>query len=259
MAKSREASGNMQVITPGERRSSFLGSFVLPFLIVVAVLLTAIFFIVKTDGGKRFIADKLGKSLGMDVELKVTRIGWPYVLVIEGLSVKEKESDKILLRAESVRLAKDSKFRTHIYVNRGELILEQNSDGEWSPHVFARLGSLPAENVVQLADTVDLFDKRVVIDITDSTISWLDKNGEKKSFVSSLYFNSSPVKIQSYDMRYFYLSVKSGMANEKKFSDIEKEWLASKAKPYLALHNEDDGDTVLVNGQWEALTAGDAK
>lgn len=155
MAKSREASGDMQVITPGERRSSFFGSFVVPFLFVFAVLLVTVFFIVKTDGGRQFIADKLGKSLGMDVELNVTRIGWPYALVMEGVSVKEKESEKSSFTAESVRLAKDFKFRTHILVNRGELILEQNSDGEWSPHIVEKLGDVPLENVAQLSDTLD--------------------------------------------------------------------------------------------------------
>ena len=257
MAKSRERSGNMQVITPDERRSSFFGSFIVPFLIVVAILLVTIFFMVKTDGGKQFIADKIGKSLGMDVELTATKIGWPYVLVLEGVSVKEKESDKPSLTAETVRLAKDLRFRTHISVNRGELTLDQNSDGEWIPHVFARLGDIPAENIVQLADTLDLFDKSVVIDITDSSINWVNKKGEKNSFVSSLYFNTSPVKIQSHNMRHFYLSIKSGMANEKKFGDIEKEWLASETKPYLALHDDADEDS--ANGEWGVLSKGDSE
>ena len=255
MAKSRDASGNMQVITPGERRSSFFGSFVVPLIIVVVILLVTIFFMVKTDGGKQFIADKLSKSLGMDVELTATKIGWPYVLVLEGVSVKEKELDKPSLTAETVRLAKDFRFRTHISVNRGELTLEQNSDGEWSPYVFARLGDIPTENIMQLADTLDLFDKRVIIAITDSTINWVDKKGDKNSFVSSLYFNTSPVKINSHEMRHFSLSVKSGMANEKIFSDIEKEWLASKTKPYLALHDEEGDDN--TNGQWDVSVAGD--
>ena len=222
-----------------------------------AVLLVTVFFIVKTDGGRQFIADKLGKSLGMDVELNVTRIGWPYALVMEGVSVKEKESEKSSFTAESVRLAKDFKFRTHILVNRGELILEQNSDGEWSPHIVEKLGDVPLENVAQLSDTLDLLEKRVVIDVADSTISWLDKNGEKKSAVSGLYFNTSPVKIQSHDMRYFYLSVKSGMANGKKFSDVEKEWLASKVNPYLGLRSDEVNGVSTANEQWAGFAEGD--
>lgn len=104
---------------------------------------------------------------------------------------------------------------------------------------------------------IDLLEKRVVIDVADSTISWLDKNGEKKSAVSGLYFNTSPVKIQSHDMRYFYLSVKSGMANGKKFSDVEKEWLASKVNPYLGLRSDEVNGVSTANEQWAGFAEGD--
>ncbi len=257
MAKSRESSGNMQVITPGERRSSFFSSFVVPFLMVVIILLVAIFFIVKTDGSKEVITDKLGKSLGMDVELAGTRVGWPYVLVLEGVSIKEKDTDKTSIFAKSVRLSKDFKFRTNIFINRGELTLEQSGDGDWGPHTFSRLGNLPTENITQLSKTLDLFDKRIVIDITDSEISWVDKSGSKISSVSGLYFKTLPVKIYKHDMRYFSLSINSGVVNGSKFSDIKKEWLASKDKSYLGLY--EDEAAADENEQWGVRTTGGTK
>jgi hypothetical protein len=243
MAKSREATGNMQITTPGERRLGFFGSFVVPFLIVVVIVLVTVFFLVKTAGGKEFIAARVGKYLVMDIELDSTRIGWPYVLVLEGLSAKEKDVAEVALTAESVRLSYDFRMRKHISVSRGELIILQNCDGDWLPHVFEKLGDVPAKNITQLADTLDLFDKKIVLDITDSIIRWVDKAGNENDAVSGLYFKMLPVKIEKYDMDYFSLSARSGMIDGKKFHNIEREWLASKENSYLGLSDgEVDGD-----------------
>ena len=249
MAKSREASGNMQVITPGERRVGFFGSFVVPLIIVVIVLMIAGFFMVKTDGGKKVISDRLARYLRMDVELDATRIGWPYVLVMDGVSAKEEESATPSVTAESVRLSLDFRFRVHVVIDGAELTLLQSDEGMWAPEVFARLGNVPGENITQLADTLDLFDTRVVVDVGGSDIRWVDADGDESSVVSGLDFNTSPIKIRKHDMRHFYLAVKSGVANEKTFSGIEKEWIASSTKSYLPLHDLTDEE----DEQWEVM------
>jgi len=139
-------------------------------------------------------------------------------------------------------------------IERGELTLEENSDGEWSPHIVARLGDLPAENIMQLADTLDLFDKRMVIDIADSSINWIGKNGKKNNFISGLYFDTEPLKLHSHDMRYFYLTIESGINKGARFRDIENEWLASKDIPYLPLYEKTGGDTA-----WDVAGSGEEK
>ncbi|MCK5528379.1 MAG: hypothetical protein KAI74_01735 [Kiritimatiellae bacterium] len=249
MAKSRESSGNMQIITPGERRVGFVGSFLVPLIIVVVVLMVAGFFMVKTDGGKKVISDRLARYLEMDVELDVTRIGWPYALVMEGVSAREEESSTPVVTAESVRLSFDLKFRMHVVVDGAELTLVQNDEEEWAPDVFARLGDVPGENITQLAETLDLFDKRVVIDVANSDIKWVDQDGSESSVVSGLDFNTSPIKIREHYMRHFYLAVESGLVNENQFSGIEKEWIASGTKPYLPLHDLTDEE----NEKWEVV------
>lgn len=255
MAKLRESSGNMQVITPGERRSGFFGSFIMPLLIIIVILLVTIFFIVKTDGGKKFIVDRMGKSLRMDVELGETRIGWPYILVLDGVSVKEKEASEPALTAESIRVFYDLKLRRHVSVSHGELILKQNNDDDWTPDVFSRFGDIPSGNIAQLAKILDLFDRRDVIDLIDVTIKWIDKSGNENSSVSIADFKTVPVKISLHKMRYFDLAIKSGMVKEKEFSDVKKEWLASEKKPYLSL----DEDDCMGSQEWGGVVMGDSE
>ncbi len=226
----------MEIINSAEHRSGFIRSFMVPLIVIILILMISGVFLAKTDGVRQFIADKMGAKLGLKVEISSSRIGLPYVLVLEDVAGYQKGTTNKLFSADRIIVFRDFRLRRHITIERGELTMIKGKDNDWLPHVLNRLGDVPEGNIAQLADTLDLFDKRIVLTINDSVIRWLNESGENQSSVLGLYFKMLPAYIPEHEgMKYFYLMARTGDISGKKFQGIEKEWLASKNIPYLEL------------------------
>ena len=237
MARAREASGNMEIITPGERRRGWFGSLVITLLILAVIALVTVFFAVRTAGGKTFIQDRVGRHLGLEVNVERARIGWPYVLVLEGLAAGGAEGGEAL-KAKTVRLSLDYKARWHVTVDRGDLQLQPDADGGWLPAYFARMGDLPDRDLAWLSKLTESFRKRVNLELEDCVIHWLDMDGAQQALASGVSFEMVPVRVPGHALNYYRLAVYRGIRDAKPVEEMEREWLAGDTVTYLPLERK---------------------
>jgi len=243
------SSGRMEILTPGERRLGFIGSFLVTLLIVVAVVMATLFFAVRTAGGAAFISDRLSRCVGTGMTIERARIGWPYALVIDGLSTKEYGELTPGFKAQSLRISFHPGGWLCLDVHRGELHLVQDKRGEWMPTYFARLGDLPAKNIRHIARLTSPFRDRVKLKVADSIIRWTDHQGKETASVAGLYFVVLPVSVPDRRMSYCRMSVYSMAVGAVKTTDIEREWLMSEMDSCLMLRGSERHGTTQA-GPW---------
>lgn len=250
MAESSESLGRMQILTPGERRFGFLRSFIVTLVAVAAIVLITIFFAVRMEGGRAFVADRLGRHLGTEVTIEKARIGWPYALVIHDPASKDSGSGPAFM-AQSLRIAFDVRGRCRVSVHKGTLRLVQDECGEWSPGFFGRMGDLPSKNVAHIARLTSPFRKRVILEMSDCAVRWIDSSGREVTSVNGMYFQMLPVTVPERRMNYYRLSVYSFADRDMKVHDVEREWLAGEDQSYLELHGS-GGLPSRAGGFWSA-------
>jgi hypothetical protein len=241
MARAREASGNMEIITPGERRRGWFGSFMITVLVLIVIAMVTVFFAVRTAGGRTFIQDRLGRHLGLDVTIEHARIGWPYALVLEGLAAVDAD-ERDVLDAREIRLWFDWRVRRHIVVDRGELRLHPNPQGEWTPAYFARMGDLPERDLAWLSRLTEGFHQRVILSLEDCVIRWADANGVQAALASGVNFEMVPVRIPGHTLSYYRLAVYKGLRETTPVEEMEREWLAGATVGYLPLERKPEAE-----------------
>ncbi len=229
----------MRVIGGGTHRGALSRSLAV-FLILVAIVLVAGWFAVRSDGARALIEEQVSKRLGTSVAIEKTRIGWPYVLVLENLRTPEFEAAGTAgFSAAEVRIGRDL-HGWSLHLRQAIVRVMDEGDGQWVPECLARLGDLRdvhVRDIVRLTD--DLRDK-VSIRLTDSTLGWLNADGEELAAARDVNFRMLPVRIEKRRLHYFALDIyrTTGMAMGGS-RDMHWEWLTTQELEYIELSRHD--------------------
>lgn len=230
-----------------------LRSFVVTSLVVIVVLLAFGFVAVRTDGGREVIRDWLSGQVGAELEIGKARIGWPYVLVLEEVTSRDKFSDgKPLLVIQRIKLGLGYRPHLRLSIRDCRLDVVRAEDGGWRPAAFGRLGELPLKNVAELTRMTTEVRRRMSLDISGGVIRWWDLETKPSLEVRGVAFRLASVRLPTRRMFHYHLSVDTVLgAGRDPVRDIEREWLASGELDYVEIGRSGGGTPGLPQGFWE--------
>jgi len=229
----------------------------LTIVVLAVIFLTTLFFAVRTEGGRSFIEDRVERYLGRKMSIERTRIGFPCVLVMEGMRSKDVDSgDGSGLKVQELRIGLGMRTRWVVSAHRCELNLLRRRDGSWTPEVFGRLGDLPLRNVTEISRVTSRLRKNMRLRVSESSLRWLDGSGSEMASARGISLRISPVRVPDRKMYYYHLSAYNVVgADGTRISDVDREWLAGDTKDYIEIHRSQRG--IPASGQefWEPASS----
>lgn len=254
MARHDDDQGGMRIVGEGRTLGRSLRNFALTLLVVIVLIAVSVWLAARTGGARQFIADGLGSRLGTEVRIAETRIGWPYVLVMENVvSTAEVGDGMPMFRADEIRVAPGIRTLWQVTVRRGALNLVRSDDGTWRPAAFARLGDLPLTRIAELSRLTSGIRRRVRLDISDSSIQWLNSRHVPMATAGGISFRMAPLRLPDRTMFHYKLAVYHVMGpSGTRVHDVEREWLASEGRDYVEIGRAGRESPALDRGFWEA-------
>jgi hypothetical protein len=225
----------MRVVSNGRRRGA-ISRIMTVILILVIIVLTAIWFGVRSEGGRELIESRLSTQLGIPVSIEKTRIGLPYVLVLENVRTAEFEAAGTAgFSVAEVRLGRRL-LSWDLRLRQLMVRLQEDGTGGWLPASLMRLGDLKqagTRDVVRMSDGIR---DKVRLRLLDSSIAWLDVDGREVASVRGVEFRMLPVRIEERRLHYFsldiYQAVGIALAGGR---DMRWEWLTTQELEYIEL------------------------
>lgn len=253
MASDDEPQGNMGISAPDDGRLRKLCRAVTTLLIIAVILLVGLCFVVPTDGVKSVIENKLSDRVGVSISIDSARIGWPYVLVIEGaVSDGFDIQGRGGFKAREIRIGRGWKTSWVVTVDRAVVRLTDTSDDRWVPEIFARLGPVPMNRIDEVSRVTEGFRRKVALRVSDSTVIWT--SGVDGGTLASAYdvvFSVEPVGVPGRDMYHHELSVdRATHMDGTEVNYVGREWLASEVKRYIEVHRSGKGVPGAVGDFW---------
>ncbi len=237
----------MRVVSGGYRSGGF-SRFVALILILLAIVLVASWFAVRSEGGRNLIESQLSKRLGLPISVEATRIGWPYVLVLENLRTLDfAAAGTPGFSAAEVRVGCAVRTWRPSYTLRLRQVIariQEDQDGCVTPLCLAPLADLTRaslQDVVRM--TSKLRDQHAKIYVRDSSLGWLDASGVEIAAIRDVDFRMIPVRIEARQIHYFLLNIKraSGVRLAEG-RDLQWEWLTTQEFAYIELSSHVDQD-----------------
>lgn len=254
MSKSDEESrGKIRITSTGSSLLSGVIKFLSTLLIILLILMVAGIFVCRSEGCRSFIESKLEKMLGCGVSIENTRVGWPYVLVLEKVrSEGLGEGDLQGFKAFEVRIAPTLRCGLSFRVNRGVLNLVRQADDTWLPGAFERLGDLPLKNLSEISHITSKLRRRHMLHITDGAFHWLGSDGVPLASATGVSFDMEYANVKGWRMYHYRLSVYNAVdPYAGKVHDVEREWLSSDSRDYIELHASSREMPTSNKGFWE--------
>jgi hypothetical protein len=204
-----------------------LGRLVTTILVAAALVLVTGWFAARTQGGKAFLSEWLGKRTGLDFKVGRTRIGLPYAVVFEDAESVEKAGDgQPMVRAREIRIGWRPWARWAVYVRRASASVE-TAGGVCRPAFLAGLASVDPMDVHAVSALTAEFRNRITVELDDASVSRLGQDGGYSS-AQGVDFVLTPVRIPDRRMYHGRLLVRSYvMADGTSVSGLRREWLAA--------------------------------
>lgn len=183
----------------------------------------------RTEGAREMIETRLQRATGLEIEVKASRIGWPYDLVLAAVTLSvpaEAESGGApLARLDELRIGWRGWRGPAITVRGGQITLRGPADGlglRWAALADvedAGAVSLWLETV--MGDTVRIQAER--IDLVS-----LDADGRTVSMAESLSLLSLPLRVPRREWRFFEISAdRVYRVDGSWITGLRHEWLVS--------------------------------
>ena len=227
----------MRVVSSGRRRGGLSRAFVIVVILIV-IILTAIWFGVRSEGGRNLIESHLSKRLGLPVSVENTRIGLPYVLVLENIRTAEFEAAGTggFSVAEARAGLRLFPWGWHLRLRQVMVRLKRDGESGWTPICLVRLGDLQQAGTRDIVRMTDGIRERVSLRVLDSTLAWLDADGHEIGSVRDVDFRMLPVRIEERRLHYFSLNIydATGVAIASG-RDLRYEWLTTQELEYIEL------------------------
>jgi hypothetical protein len=205
------------------KRGIFLSVFFILVLMIGGVLF------VRSNSGRVFIEERLCKILKMEVTVASARIGFPYVLILDGVKSEAfglKQTGR--LTAGEVRLAPSLRTMAKVTLLAPELRLVREADGRWIPEEFSELGDLASTNLLVLGDMTYALRRKVALQVSDGTLRWFAGDGTEIATARGLEFSITPVSIPGRKMYHYRLSLFEATGDERiAVQATAREWLSA--------------------------------
>jgi hypothetical protein len=233
----------MRVVNGSQRGGGFSRLLAL-ILVLVAIVLVAGWFAVRSDGGRGLIESHLAKRLGVPVAVEATRVGWPYVLVLKNVRTPGFEAAGTPgFSAAEVRMGcafRAWRPRWNVRLYQIVVRIQEADDGTVTPACLAQLEELRSADMKTVVRMTDgLRDRQVRIHLRDSTLAWLDSSGAEIAAVRDVDFRMIPVSIESRPLHYFALDIRRAEGIQlAQGRDLHWEWLTTQELAYIELSNE---------------------
>ncbi len=225
----------MRVIA--NRRGARLSAVLLLMVFVVVVVLVTCWFLARTDGGRKLLAEQLSDRMGVPVMIGESRIGWPYELVLRDVATAEfAVAGTPGFSVGEVRVARRL-FTWQVTLRHVTLRVQQDAAGVWTPLVAARIADLrqaAALDLVRLTEPLRLW---LRLDVSDGSLDWLDAEGRVEASLRDVRFRMEPVEMpEQRTMTYYGLRVYAAsggaLGNAR---DLDWAWLTSDDQAYVEL------------------------
>lgn len=196
----------MKVLS-GDRKRGAVSRFFAVTLLLLFILMVAIWFGARTDGGRDIAESKLTGYFGVDVSIESMKIGFPYVLVMENVRTAEFEGAGTPgFSVAEVKLWRGLKYWS---LHLKQLIVRVKDDGagNWKPDSLARLGDLKGAGIVDVVKATDSIRNKVRLRVENSDVGWLNEKGVELAVARDVDFRMLPVQIDDRKMHYYYLDI----------------------------------------------------
>jgi hypothetical protein len=252
MARKREKPGKIGFTSSDGGGAGTFKRFCVTSLILLIISMVFVAVAVQTNKGSDEIKKYLSKLAGEPVHFEKASIGWPYVLVLDGVESEDFDLDgEEGFRVEEARIGLRFNGDRVVKLYGCTLFLVQDADKQWVPGVFDGLGDLPLRNVADITRLTLGFRDRVRLSIEEGAIKWKSIAGVGAS-ASKIEFEMSRIKMPRQVMYGYYLVVHNALGVDGVRSrDIKREWLASEKDDYIEIARSEDVDLKDRVGFWD--------
>jgi hypothetical protein len=216
-------------------------------VILLAIFAAAGWFVVRTAGARDLIRDWIAKRVGVEIEVKATRLVWPYDLQVEGIrSAQFEDGATPGLAIGRLRLGWRPSGR-FLRLDECRVRLRNERDGSWAPAALAKLGDCLGAGVADVSAMTASFRETMRVAVRADEIVWLTANGQECVAAQGVRFAVTPVQLPGRRVFHYTLDVhRIRGAVAAGLSDLRWEWLASERMPYIELDSR--GREPVVNG-----------
>lgn len=225
----------MRVIA-NRRGARFSGGLLLLAFVVIVVLVTG-WFLARTEGVRKLLAEKLSDRMGIAVTIGESRIGWPYELVLRDVATADfAAAGTPGVAVGEARIARRL-FSWQVTLRHVALRVQQDEAGVWMPLVAARIADLRQASAMDLVRLTEPVRQRLRLRVSEGSLDWLDADGRTEASLRDVRFRMEPVTLPDQrDMTYYRLQVYAAsggaLGNAR---DLEWAWLTSDQLAYVEL------------------------
>jgi hypothetical protein len=230
----------MRVVTSGGRSGTIFRFLVISFILLV-IILTAGWFAVRSDGCRDLIESQLSKQLGLKVTIEQSRIGWPYVLVLENVRTPDFEAAGTPgFSVVEVRLGR--RLREWSLILRQPILrVKEETPGSWEPAALARLADLNNARIADLVRATDGVRSKSRLKLRGGALAWLNADGAEIAGVRDVDFTLLPVRLGERRLHYYNLNIyrADGIALAQG-RDLHWEWLTTRELEVIEIARESE-------------------
>jgi len=225
---------------------------------VVLIVLVSGWFVARTQGMRKLLAEQLSDRLGVAVTIGESRIGWPYELVLRDVATADfAAAGTPGVAVGEVRIARRL-FSWQLTLRHATLRVKQDEAGVWMPLVAARIADLrqaSATDIVRLTESVR---QCLRLRVSDGSLDWLDAEGRTEASLRGVRFRMEPVQLpEQHDMTYYSLGIYAAAGGAfGNARDLSWAWLTSDDLAYVELVRSVRFDPGLEDGH-AGLQAGE--
>lgn len=236
----------MRVIAAGQRGGG-LSRLLAMGIILVAIVLIAVWFGVRSEGGRSLIESQLSKRLGVTVSAERTYIGWPYVLVLENIRTEGfSAAGTPGFSVAEVRLGRGVRY-WRLVLRQAIVRVQEVEDTVWKPSFLSRLAALRHSDARDLVRLTDDFRDTVRLQVRDLTLGWLNAEGVETAAVRGVDFRLEPVRVAERRMHYFALDIHRATGIALGCGrDMRWEWLTTHELDYIELTKDTGSDRPVI-------------
>ena len=199
----------------------------LALLLVVVLVLVAGVWVVQTEGARQSFERWLSLASGLDVSVGSSRIGFPYVLVLEKVQSDDGLTDGPGFYVPEVRIGPGRRGICQIAVRRPVVHLVRAKGGRWEPSGLNRLGTVWDAGEPAITRLFEGRASRVAWRIDGGTVLWMDTEGQVIATAHDVDLLVSSARIEGHAYRHFRLVLgqldRIGLDGLR---DVTGEWLA---------------------------------
>lgn len=211
---------------------------------LVALILVAGFgvFGARTDSARRLFENRLQRRTGLTAAVSSSRIGWPYDVVLENVTLSEPivlpdgaDGERPVLRLEALRLGWRFHRGSAIVVRGADVTLYTDRAGRTHPPQWAPWTDVEDAGAVA-AWVTRWFGDGTRVTIEGASIASRDAGNRTLTAVRNLRLWSAPLRVPDRSWRYFSMTADHVQrADGQTLTGLHQEWLVSAESSLIQL------------------------